>query len=298
MDKLLSIVIITCNREDEIIKTIASCLEHTERTVEFVIVDNNSQDNTEETVKSYLTKSDRSSLQYIKLDSNTGVSHARNIGYKAAKGDIQFYIDDDAIVTSSEYSLDAVADYMREHSDVLAATGTSHDYRYGGNLNFCKDRTQSVDDLYTVRSYVGFNHFIKSGFNHMDYIYPDNLFYGSEELYAGLTVCKERGKTVFYKGHSVQHNPSQNTRINRREGLKNGHINTYVIKKYFLPGCVQWISWLIFLARITKFSKGNLTEIKQCLSLSRKRYDKQYNNKMSLAATVKAINRFGFLRVL
>lgn len=297
MDVLLSVVIITCNRKDEILKAIESCRIHTQRTFEVVVVDNNSSDGTEDAVRCYCSEN-AISLQYHYLDRNTGVSFARNIGYREAKGDILFFIDDDAIVTSAGYSLDEVADYMRNNTDVLAATGTSHDYRYGGILNFCKDKMQKLDDLYSVRSYVGFNHFIKSGFNHRDYIYPDNLFYGSEELYVGLTICREKGRTVFYKNHSVQHNPSPNTRIDRREGLKNGHINTYVIKKYFLPGYIQWISWILFAARIIKFCNGNISEIKQCFTLSRERYDKKYNNKMCASATIKAIKQFGFLKVL
>lgn len=298
MENLLSVVIITCNRKDEIIKTISSCLEHSNKEIEFVIVDNDSHDNTEVAVKEFLEKVTRASLTYIKLNSNTGVSHARNVGYKAAKGDILFFIDDDAVVTSESNSLDFVSDYMRDNDNVLAATGNSHDYRYGGYLNFCKDRTEKKDDLYNIRSYVGFNHFIKKEFTRKDFIYPDNLFYGSEELYVGFSVIKEDGKTIFFQSHSVQHNPSTNTRIDRHEGLRNGHINTYVIKKYFLPTFFQCLSWLIFTARIIRFSKGNFNEIRECLRLANDRYDKKYENKMSLSTTIMALRKFGVFRVL
>ena len=50
---MLSIVIITCNRIDSLMKTIESCLNKTAREWELIIVDNGSSDGTPETVKKY-----------------------------------------------------------------------------------------------------------------------------------------------------------------------------------------------------------------------------------------------------
>lgn len=297
MDALLSVVIITCNRKDEILLAIESCKVHTKREFEIVVVDNNSTDGTEKVVRTYCSEN-RIPLQYHYLDRNTGVSFARNIGYRAAKGDILFFIDDDAVVISECDSLDIVADYMRSNKEVMACSGTSIDYRYGGKMAFVRSRSDKADNYYQVRSYVGFNHFLKKNFTERDYIYPDNLFYGSEELYVGLSVLRYGGKVINVNEHVVQHNPSTNSRIDRREGILNGHINTYVIKSYFLTGIWKVISRAMFIARIIRFCKGNIREIIGCIHTVKSRSDYKYKNSMSFNMTRRAISLFGVKSIL
>lgn len=294
---ILSVVIITCNRKEELLKAIRSCLEHTIKPFELIIVDNNSKDNTEVAVREFCA-ANNILLKYEYLNENTGVSHARNIGYAKASGDILFFIDDDAVIVSKTKSLDNVAEYMRAHNDVMACTGGSIDYRFGGYMAFIRDKRDKKQDMYVVRSYVGFNHFIKKGFSGRDYIYPNNLFYGSEELYVGLTILRYEGKCVYISEHEVQHNPSMNTRIDRREAVKNGHINTFVIKKYFLPKTASVISSILFTLRICKFCKGNIKEIIECNKKVKQRYDKAYENKISYKNLINAIRRFGVKKIL
>lgn len=297
MDALLSVVIITCNRRDELIKAIESCRTHTNREFEVVIVDNNSTDGTENAVRSYCYKNNID-VQYLYMDKNTGVSFARNVGYREAKGDILFFIDDDAEVISEGKSLDIVADYMRENEEVMACVGTSLDYRYGGKMTFVRQKEDNTENYYQVRSYVGFNHFIKKEFTDRDYIYPDNLFYGSEELYVGLSVLRYGGKIININEHVVQHNPSINTRIDRSVGLMNGHINTYVIKRYFLCKTFRTISSILFNLRILRFSRLKISVIKQCRQLAYERYDSKYDNQMSFSQTIEAIRDFGYKAIL
>lgn len=296
-NELLSVVIITCNRKEELLKSIRSCLEHTLQRFELVIVDNNSKDNTEIAVREFC-ELNNISLKYEYLHENTGVSHARNIGYLKASGDILFYIDDDAVVVSKTLSLDSVAEYMRKNKSVMACTGGSIDYRFGGYMTFIRDKRDNTEDLYVVRSYVGFNHFIRKGFTERDYIYPDNLFYGSEELYVGLTILKYGGECIYFSEHEVLHNPSPNTRIDRREAVKNGHINTFVIKRYFLPRAASVISTILFAFRICKFCKGDIREIIECYQEVKQRYDIAYENKISYKNLMNAISRFGVKKIL
>lgn len=295
---MLSVVIITCNRQDEILKAMNSCLRHTSRKIEFVIVDNNSKDNTELVIKKFASEHNEVSVNYNKLHSNTGVAFARNIGYRAAIGDILFFIDDDAEVISNGNSLDEVYDYMIDNPTIFACTGESRDPRYNGSMTFVKNKNDDISDLYRVRSYVGFNHFIKKGFSHKDYIYPDNLFYGSEELYVGLSVLKYGGDIRYFANHIVQHNPSVNTRIDPREGERNGHINTYVIKSYFNTGIFKIISFGLFLFRVIRFSNGSIVEIKRCLNEKNKRYEKIYVDSFDWKTNLKVIKEYGIKYIL
>lgn len=298
MKELLSVVIITCNRHDCIIQSIESCIAHSARPLEFVIVDNASTDNTKELLYEFFEGKENTTLNYTYLDKNTGVSYARNIGYQKATGDILFFIDDDAVVISETNSLDVVSDYMRKHDNVAACMGKSIDPRYGGAMQMVRDKKDLNKDYYTVRSYIGFNHFIKKGFSSRDYLYPYNLFYGSEELYVGLTVIALGLKEVYIDSHIVEHHPSTQTRIDPREGIKNGHINTYVIKSYFSPNIFSAVSYTLFLFRILRFCRFNIKEVLNCLSLVRQRRDSQYNCKMSTRRYVDAIQRFGFFKIV
>lgn len=295
---MLSVVIITCNRQEEVLRAMNSCIAHTNRRMEFIIVDNNSNDNTEFVIKTFAVEHKDLHVNYIKLDSNTGVAFARNIGYRAASGDILFFIDDDAEVVSNGNSLDEVYDYMMHNPKVFACTGESRDPRYDGTMTFVKNKKDNSSDLFRVRSYVGFNHFIRKGFSNKDYIYPDNLFYGSEELYVGLSVLKYGGNIRYFSNHVVQHNPSVNTRIDPREGERNGHINTYVIKSYFNTGIFRLLSYLLFLFRIARFTKGNISEIKNCLNEKNSRFEKTYVDYFDRKTCIKAIKEFGIKYIL
>lgn len=89
----ISVIIPTYNRGNIIEKSIRSVLNQTYKFIELLIVDDGSTDNTEEVVK----KIDDDRIKYIKLDSNCGASHARNIGIKNASGKYISFQDSDDI---------------------------------------------------------------------------------------------------------------------------------------------------------------------------------------------------------
>lgn len=294
--KKLSVVIITCNRTKELLIAIESCVEHSREAFELVIVDNDSTEDIYSALSSFCDEKDIP-LIYKKLDKNYGVSYARNVGFKLANGDVLFFIDDDAVVSSSKYMLDDVVDYLFAHTEVFACSGVSLDPRYNGKIEFVRAKNEKCE-IYQIRSYIGFNHFIKKKFTDRNYIYPNNLFYGSEELYVGLTILKNEGIITFLPYYTVRHNPSLNTRIDKSEGKRNGHINTFVIKKYFLPFPYQILSCVLFFFRTARFCKFNPCKIISCYCEVKKRYDKSYDNKMSCKQVRKAIKLFGINKIL
>jgi glycosyltransferase involved in cell wall biosynthesis len=66
---------------------------------EFIVVDNNSKDNTKEILESYIPKFN-GKLKYL-LESKQGKSFALNLALKEAKGEIVIFTDDDVIVDKS-----------------------------------------------------------------------------------------------------------------------------------------------------------------------------------------------------
>ncbi|MDQ0890874.1 glycosyltransferase involved in cell wall biosynthesis [Paenibacillus sp. V4I9] len=98
MGKKLSIVICTYSRAPLLEKTLHSLLDLDDiHLAEVIVVDNNSTDNTQQIVHSFIkNRKDASSFRYI-LEQKQGLSVARNTGVKASRSEIIAFLDDDAI---------------------------------------------------------------------------------------------------------------------------------------------------------------------------------------------------------
>ncbi|MBE7445024.1 MAG: glycosyltransferase family 2 protein [Planctomycetia bacterium] len=91
MEKLVSVVIPTYNREHTIVRAIQSVLNQTYKTLEILIIDDNSTDNTEKVIQGF--KDDR--MKYLRHTCNMGGSAARNSGIRIAKGEYIAFLDSD-----------------------------------------------------------------------------------------------------------------------------------------------------------------------------------------------------------
>ena len=87
----ISVVIPTYNRARCLKASILSVTAQTHNNIEIVVVDDGSTDNTEQVVESVRD----SRLRYIKLPTNTGASHARNVGIEHCTGDFIAFNDSD-----------------------------------------------------------------------------------------------------------------------------------------------------------------------------------------------------------
>lgn len=94
---LISIVVCTYNRSEFLKKCLDTIINETSgySNIEVIVVDNASKDNTKELVAKYAAVG----VNYI-YESNQGLSFARNIAFKKAKGCWVAYVDDDAILRS------------------------------------------------------------------------------------------------------------------------------------------------------------------------------------------------------
>jgi glycosyltransferase involved in cell wall biosynthesis len=88
---LVSVILPSFNREKLLPRAIISVLNQTYQSLELIIIDDGSTDNTEEIVKSF---SDQR-IRYYRQRHNKGGSAARNIGIKLAKGRLIAFQDSD-----------------------------------------------------------------------------------------------------------------------------------------------------------------------------------------------------------
>lgn len=93
MEYLISIITPTYNCAQFIVETIKSVINQTYTNWEMIIVDDASNDNTEEVVKSI--KDER--IKYIRLKENSGAATARNIAMENASGKFMAFLDSDDI---------------------------------------------------------------------------------------------------------------------------------------------------------------------------------------------------------
>ncbi len=111
MGSEVSVVIPTYNRSALLRNAVSSVLaQETRIPFEIVIVDNNSQDDTESVVRSLMDER----VRYV-VERQQGNAHARNRGVATATGDIIAFIDDDVTVasdwlTSLKHALDSRVD--------------------------------------------------------------------------------------------------------------------------------------------------------------------------------------------
>jgi len=119
---MISVIICTYNRDKYIYNVLKSLALGTleASAYEIVLVDNNCTDNTRKEVEHFCNVFPQVSLRYF-VETNQGLSHARNRGIKESKGDILVYVDDDATV-NPEY-LKTYADWFAAHPETDAAGG-------------------------------------------------------------------------------------------------------------------------------------------------------------------------------
>jgi glycosyltransferase involved in cell wall biosynthesis len=91
---IVSVIMPTFNRERWIGKAIESVIKQNYKMWELIIVNNESTDNTEEVVKSYLYDK-RIKYFYVKKEGNSGISDYLNFGIEHSQGEFIARLDDD-----------------------------------------------------------------------------------------------------------------------------------------------------------------------------------------------------------
>lgn len=290
---MLSVVIITCNRLSTVTKTILSCKEHCSMDWELVIVDNGSSDGTRSVIE-MLCLNEKIDLRYYYSEINLGVAGARNIGYEMARGDVLYFIDDDAFIISDGFCLNEAYRYLKNHEEVQALSTKVWDELWNGVLPEITAKGNPMKDGVQLRSFIGCSHFLKKDDTLSVPIYPGNLFYGGEEIYLSYKIFRLGKEVEYYEGVFVEHHPSKNTRASKYEIYRNRVLNWYIVKRYFYPKPFLLMSKILFLYRIIKLAKGDLKKLKEVRNLEKSRYDQQYCQKYSYSEMLSLIRTFGW----
>lgn len=156
LQELVSIIMPAYNREDTIPAAITSVLAQTYPHFELIIIDDGSSDSTADVVKGF----DDERVRLITGPGRSGVSEARNIGLRAAKGDLIAYLDSDN-TWQPEY-LTAMVAALHQSSNAQAAYSGQYLYRGTQPEPFAIRFASFNKGLLENRNYIDLNCFMHS----------------------------------------------------------------------------------------------------------------------------------------
>ncbi len=112
----VSVIIVSYNTCADTLRAIESVYKHTKRSVEVIVVDNNSSDNSVKEIKKKFPK-----VLLLAQKENGGFSKANNIGAKEAKGSYLLFLSSDALL--SAHALNMLIETLEKDSSVGACSG-------------------------------------------------------------------------------------------------------------------------------------------------------------------------------
>ncbi|MCM2675917.1 glycosyltransferase family 2 protein [Alkalicoccobacillus plakortidis] len=114
---LVSVIIPTYNRATSIIKTIRSVFAQTYKNYEIIVIDDFSDDNTQELLDEYKPR-----ISYYKHEINRGANAARNNGILKSKGEYIAFLDSDDVWSSTKLE-DSINAFLENKNCDVVFTG-------------------------------------------------------------------------------------------------------------------------------------------------------------------------------
>jgi glycosyltransferase involved in cell wall biosynthesis len=136
----VSIVVPTYNRIDFLKECLQSIDDQTFRDFELIVVDDASSDETEAFLHS------RPLTQYIRLQQNQGVSKARNVGVRLARGQYICFLDSDDLWLKDKLKIQA--QWMDAHSECMAIHTDEIWIRKGKRVNPMNRHAKKGGDIF------------------------------------------------------------------------------------------------------------------------------------------------------
>lgn len=188
----VTIVVLTFNRSSLIKKLITELLSLTYHPLEIIIVDNHSEDETEEIVNSFIPD-----VRYFRTEINLGAT-ARNIGLENAKGEVIITLDDD-ISGLKTSDIDTLNAYFHNNSDGGAVCFKVLDQKTGSVCNWvhhCDPYIWSNKEFLTYEITEGAVAFRKEALLRSG-LYPSEYFISHEGPDLAFRLI-DNGYKVFY----------------------------------------------------------------------------------------------------
>lgn len=261
---LVSYVIATYNRRDDLTDAIESILEQNYDNVEIVVVSSSTDDTPEMFEAGGRFDDDR--ITHLHFDARMGVPEARNIGFEHASGEILATIDDDAVL-GDPGATDRMVSLFREHEDVGVLAFQCRNY-YTGEINPHEtpdppDFDMTMDQEYRATNFVGVGNAIRRSALDIAGTYPSSFRYGFEEMDLSFRI-HDNGYDILYTPEiAVRHKKSPEGRISdteTKERLAGNRIKLAIRNlpwRYVAVTTLLWSAYIVVLTRSLS-SLGNV----------------------------------------
>lgn len=294
---ILSIVILTMNRKDQLVEALDSCLSaKLPAGTEFVIVDNHSTDGTEEAVEAYRTRHEELELLYEYQAENLGVGGGRSRGFDLARGKYLYFLDDDAVI--SDESRDSFfikpIQYLDRNPEVASITTRIKDIvlKSDRDVDHIEDQ---IDGKNRIFKYLGGSHFLRKSFFGSPLYF--SMKYGSEE-YAPSIIAQDEGHFhVYFDDIYIIHKPKVNKWAVGTESMEYvlccGCAGVYATKAILYPAFYRPVLYLAYRVRCYKYLRPYKGAVKKSDTMVRDIIQKNRHKKIKSSTVLKMYQTFG-----
>lgn len=283
----LSIIVVTYDRPNEVLRAIESCRTKIISNYEIIIWDNHSSEKNREIVKKYCDEAGLN-IRYFYSDSNLGAGGGKNEAWKQSHGQYVFIMDDDAVIYSDNY-FSRLIEYMDQNQMAGIAYTDIFEPETGKHYD-CKYTHVNEEGRLEALYFVGGAHIIRKESFPQKNLYPTRFKFGGEELYASFLVW-ESGKKIHKVSDLVVHHLP--TAINRHLGKDRDRafiIASYIVKKMTYPLCLQWGLYLLMRAHLFK---NGITYDFDCKNTIKSAYNQAEISRMTLSCFIGLTKKFG-----
>lgn len=280
----LSISIISYNRANDLLALLQSIdnLENIRKIVDKVFILNNNSVEDYSNVEDYITNSDEPYYDYEKSDINLGVSAGRNKIFTKVKSDLLLEIDDDMVITQSEFLVNII-NFFDNCDKNIGVLG--FEVRYFANNEIQKntllhkkfEKYVKLSSFYTYYFAGGAHVFRMEAVKSELELYPKAFFYGMEEYDLGYRILDKGYKISYQNSIKILHKESPSGRLPSAEKLKNMWVNKTLVTYKYLPiyytlSCTTlWAIHFLVHSKLDfrNFIKGSFELVKKMMQTNR-----------------------------
>lgn len=250
---LVSVVVATYNRKDDLVEALESVFAQTYDPVEVVVV-SNATDGTSDLFDDG-ARYDRPGVRYVHDEGRMGVAEARNVGYRHAEGEIYVTIDDDAVFTDTD-ALATVAEAFAERPELGALAFRSVDYETGETPTAefpHRNNDLPFDEPFETTYFIGVGNALRASALDEVGLYPD-FRYSGEELDLSFRLLDGGYRIWYCPDVVVRHKRVQSGRFADTQVLKwtlENRIRVsirYLPWRYVLGSTLLWTGYALYLA--------------------------------------------------
>lgn len=203
---LVSLIMPTLNRFDDIYIFMDSLLEQTYKNFELIVVDQNDNDKVKEIVDKYV---DRLDIKYIKSNKK-GLSYNRNIGIAAAQGKILAFPDDDCGYKPD--TIEKAINFFEKNKEYKIYSCKTMDFNEVDTFKRMYNGTCDINSLNVMDTITSITFFVL--FEDKDYLMFDERLGVGGEFGAGEEVdyileLLSRGYKGRYFGDDIIYHPAK-----------------------------------------------------------------------------------------